>query len=190
MIACWHYLSEDGMSTVIGPATPVVVKPDTILLAVGPSPMVVVISPSAPATIIRPSSAVAVMVATAYAVSVPPSRTATIQPPRRGAWQERGWSHRRDGAKDIYEGEYQVGARRFRGRIEVAGRGRIQAFIHDPPTERRRHPHRGCFQQIGVGTGWYILHWRRAPRNVDEALLYFDQILDESINGIGTWRGR
>ena len=168
------------MPTTIIPTTPIIVRPLRSIPTIRPSaplrvtPTVVLeIKPVRVAlTRIRPTAA----------TSIAPVRTETVRPPERGAWDERGWTRRRDGDKDIYEGVYQVGDRRFRGRIEVGRRRRIQAFVHNPPREIRRHRHHACFQQYGSGTDWFILHWQRSPRNVDEALLYFEQILDESIN--------
>ena len=58
--------------------------------------------------------------------------------------------------------------------------GQISAYIHNPPREIKRHPHHACFQQVGIGTGWFHLHWRRAPKDVDGAILYMERILNES----------
>lgn len=161
-----------GMTTLIGPSRPIVITPSAEMLVVRP----------APAVRIEPTGVTHIIPRPAAALRVEPARSATIRPPRRGAWDERGWTRRNDGTSQVYEGQYQTGGRRFRGRIEVERRGRISAFIHNPPTEIRRHRHHACFQQIGIGTGWFCLHWRRSPHNVDEAILYFEQVLDESLN--------
>ena len=168
------------MPTLIRPSNPIAVGPSGSPLIIRPSTLVQV----RPRTLleIRPSQTTSVTIRPAIATAIMPIRAETIRPPERGAWDERGWTRRRDGNNEVYEGQYQVGDRRFRGRIEVGRRNRIQAYIHEPPREIRRHRHHACFQQHGMGTGWYILHWQRSPRNVDEALLYFEQILDESIN--------
>lgn len=168
------------MATLITPSTPITVRltrPATVIRA---SPVVTI----TPVRVIeiRPSPIAATMVRPAAVTPIMPVRSETVQPPQRGAWDERGWTRRLDGDREVYEGQYQVGGRRFRGRVEVGRRRHIQAYVYDPPREIRRHRHHACFQQFGVGTGWYILHWQRSPRNVDEALLYFEQILDESIN--------
>lgn len=160
------------MTTLITPSTPVVITPSAGVITIRPSAVVRVHQVNV--TRINPSPVAAVRVA--------PVRPATVRPPDRGAWDERGWSRRTEGGRELYEGSYQVGTRRFRGRIEVERRGRISAFIHNPPTEIRRHRHHACFQQVGIGTGWFCLHWRRSPRNVDEAILYFEQVLAESFN--------
>ncbi len=174
---------------------PTLIRP-SISITVGPSGPQVTIRPSGPQVTIRPSTVIQVgpritieirpvttaTVVPTTAIPILPTIAATVQPPERGAWDERGWTRRSDAGSEIYEGQYQVGDRRFRGRIEVGRGNRITAYIHEPPHEIRRHRHHACFQQHGIGTGWFILHWQRSPRNVDEALLYFEQILDESIN--------
>lgn len=168
------------MPTLIRPSIPIAVRRSSQLMAIRPS-AVVQIGPSM-LIAVRPVEVVTVRITPAIGTRIVPTRSETVRPPDRGAWDERGWVRRRDGNKEIYEGHYQVGNRHFRGRIEVGRRGRIQAFVHDPPREIRQHRHHACFQQFGSGTGWYVLHWQQSPRNVDEALLYFEQILDESIN--------
>ncbi len=167
-----RYSLQSAMTVLIGPSKPIVIPPSAEMLVVRPK-AVVRIEPTGVTRIIPRSVAT---------LKVEPARPATIRPPRRGAWDERGWTRRNDGTRQTYEGHYQTGERRFRGRIEVERRDRISAFIHNPPAEIRRHRHHACFQQIGIGTGWFRLHWRRSPRNVDEAILYFEQVLDESLN--------
>jgi len=169
------------MPIVIKRSIPVVVRPvPQLVVKVQPAALITVVPSEA--VIVIPSRVAVVTVRPTAAVIIEPHPAETVRPPDRGAWDERGWTRRHDGDKQIFEGFYQVGGQRFRGRIEIGRRGRVQAFINNPPREIRRHRHHACFQQYGAGTGWYILHWQRSPRNVDEALLYFEQILDESIN--------
>lgn len=169
------------MATLITPAQPMTIRPSVAVIAIRPASPTVLIRPMTVISI-QPMAVTVQTIRPIMPVSVEPARSETVRPPDRGAWDERGWTRRRDGNNEIYEGEYQVGGRRFRGRIEIGRRGRIQAFIHNPPRAIRRHPHHACFQQVGVGTGWYLLHWSNSPRNADEAILYFEQVLDESIN--------
>ncbi len=161
------------MAILITPSTPLVITPS------GP-PITI-----RPGTVLRvgPANSVLIRPAAISAIRVAPSRPTTVRPPNRGAWDERGWSRSADHRREVYEGTYQVGTRRFRGRVEQDVRGRqIVAYIHNPPAEIKRHRHGACFQQNGIGTGWFRLHWRRSPRNVDEAILYMEQVLDESLN--------
>ena len=143
----------------------------------------IVIRPRLEAYVIRPSNVTQIIPSRISTVRVAPAKAATVKPPDRGAWDERGWVRRHERGLEIFEGQYQVGTRRFTGRIEIGRWRSISAFVHNPPKEIRRHRHRACFQQVGIGTGWFRLHWSRSPRNVDEAILYFEQVLDESLNG-------
>ena len=174
------FIKITSMTTLITPSTPITVRPSVPPVTIQPA-SVIHIRPRSVVEI-RPALFTSWTVRPTISTSIAPARAETVRPPERGAWDERGWTRRRDARNEVYEGEYQVGDRRFRGRIEVGRTNRIQAYIHEPPREIRRHRHHACFQQYGIGTGWYVLHWSRAPRNVDEALLYFEQILDESIN--------
>jgi hypothetical protein len=149
--------------------------------------MAIVIGPSeririTPSEMVRVEPSQVIKAVPAKPIRVTPIKVVQVQPPRRGAWDERGWTRRNDGSKELYEGHYQVGTRRFYGRVEKERKGKITAFIHNPPSEIRRHRHHACFQQVGVGTGWFLLHWRRSPRDVDGAILYMEQVLDESFN--------
>src|SRR5258708_5646952 len=130
--------------------------------------------------VVKPRVAIAIKpLAPAVIKPIPMVR---VEPPNRGAWAERGWTSRIDGHSQVYEGDYQVGHWSFRGRMQVDGRGgKITAYIHNPPPEIKRHRHGTCFQQCGIGSGWFILHWRRPARNVDDAILYMERVLDESL---------
>ena len=167
------------MTTLITPSIPITVRPSGHPVTIRPSSVIHIRPRSAVESDRRCSQALPFARRSLHRSARPGGNGSS---PGRGAWDERGWTRRRDARNEVYEGEYQVGDRRFRGRIEVGRTNRIQAYIHEPPREIRRHRHHACFQQYGIGTGWYVLHWSRAPRNVDEALLYFEQILDESIN--------
>lgn len=117
------------------------------------------------------------------ALVIGPSDVVRVEPPRRPAWDERGWRRRVLNGATAYEGEYRV--RRpdgsqlsFPGQIQMSGR--VPAtYIADPPPELRRHRHGPCFQLAKAP--WFRVHWHRAPRNVDDALLYVERVLDEAV---------
>ncbi len=147
--------------------------------------MAILIRPSNPIRItpsevitVRPSQVI--RVEPTETTRIVPVKPMTVTPPRRGAWDENGWAKRMDGSLEIFEGHYRVREQRFWGRVEKERSGQISAYIHNPPIEIKRHPHHACFQQVGIGTGWFHLHWRRAPKDVDGAILYMERILDES----------
>jgi hypothetical protein len=108
-----------------------------------------------------------------------------VAAPPRFAWDEKRWQHHREGESEIVSGKYRVFDRRsrvwraFDGRVEQRG-SRISAYIADPPVEIRRHRHGACLQLVQAP--WFHLHWNRQPKNIDDALLYMERILDESFN--------
>jgi hypothetical protein len=171
--------------------TPVKIMPSGKLTTVNPSTVIkirssipngsaVIIEPR-PTIVIRPSQAFVVTPATVGVTTIAPSRAVTVAVPERGAWDERGWRRNTGGRSETYDGYYVVGERQFRGRVEARNRRReISAFIYDPPREIRHHEHGACFQQ--VGNGWFILHWARPAGNVDDAILYMEKVLDESLH--------
>lgn len=162
---------------------PLAVKPSQEVVTVRPA-TVIQIGPSLrePSVVVRPRLPVTVLPSTVPTSVVRPTIAVCVDPPKRGAWAERGWTVHSEGRSSIYEGDYQIGRRRFPGRIQVEGiSGRITAFIHNPPKEIKRHRKGPCFQQYGIGTGWFVLHWRKPARNVDDAILYMERVLDESL---------
>jgi hypothetical protein len=164
---------------VITPAQPVIVTPANAI-RVNP---IVVISPIRP-TIVAAGAAIIVEPRQVESTRVHPSQAERIQPPPRGAWDERGWTSRTSDGHSVYEGNFQVFERRsgrervFSGRI--VANGRVTAYILNPPPEIKQHRHGPCFQL--TNNGWFKLHWRRPAQNPDEAILYMERILDESLN--------
>ena len=114
--------------------------------------------------------------------NISPLQVPTLRPPNRCAWEEMGWIVRVERGCEVYEGQYRSGPRRFDGRVQIDRNKRIAAFIYNPPHEIKSHPKGPCFQQAGVGTGWFLLHWQRAPSNIDDSILYMQRILDEALN--------
>lgn len=115
---------------------------------------------------------------------VGPNEPIPVTPSVRAAWDDRGWSRHRQGGGFLYEGFYEVRdrqgrVRRFSGQV-WEWRGRLEARIADPPVEIRQHPKGPCFGLIHAP--WFVLHWHRGPTCVDEAILYVERILHESLN--------
>jgi len=168
-------MENEKTITVISPSEPIRIKPTSEIIAIRPIQRQTIV--------IKPASVVVVQPKAVEIITVQPSITVTVTPPERGAWDERGWIKHSNGRHEIYEGYYAVGTQRFRGRIEVRGhRGRnVTAYIDNPPPEIKYHPHGACFQL--VRDDWFILHWARPARNVDDAILYMERVLDESLGG-------
>lgn len=114
-----------------------------------------------------------------------PKPSMTVEAPPRFAWDEKRWRQRNadDGLELV--GCYRVFDRsrgrwrEFGGRLVQTGT-EIAAYIADPPAEMRRHRHGACLQL--VDGNWFRLHWQRSPKNLDDALLYLERMLDESLN--------
>ncbi|MGI8640422.1 MAG: hypothetical protein ACR2MG_10825 [Pyrinomonadaceae bacterium] len=158
--------------TIISPSQPIVVKRAAEIITVRPI--------QRQAVVVKPASVVVIQPKAVDVITVQPLRAVTVTPPERGAWDERGWTRTLRGGRETYEGYYVVGMRRFRGRIEASNRGRgVMAYIYNPPREIKHHPHGACFQL--VSDNWFHLHWSRPARNVDDAILYMERVLDESI---------
>jgi len=144
--------------TIIGPQEVIVVTPSiTSRLVIGPTPV----------EIIRPATHL------------------LISPNPRGVWEEKGWEIERLFGRQIYRGYFQVRDRntrknhRYQGRIENT-KLNFTPFIANPPTGIRTHPKGPCFSRIS--DEWFQVHWHRPPRNVDDAILYIEKVLDEVVN--------
>jgi hypothetical protein len=115
-----------------------------------------------------------------------PKPSLTVEAPPRFAWDEKRWRKRTSGHDVELVGQYRVFDQRrgrwreFRGRVVQQG-GDIGAYINDPPTEMRQHRHGACLQL--VEGRWFRLHFQRAPKNLDDAVLYLERMLSESLNG-------
>lgn len=117
---------------------------------------------------------------------IEPRPSLLVEAPARFAWDEKRWakSTSADGAIEI-RGMYHVYDRHRRQWREFEGflyqRGdQIAAYIADPPQEIKAHRHGPCLQL--VQSPWFRLHWRRQPNSLDEALIYMERMLNESLN--------
>lgn len=114
-----------------------------------------------------------------------PKPSTTVQAPARFAWDEKQWRQSTSGDAIELIGRYRVFDesrkrwREFDGRLVQHGTD-IAAYVADPPQEIRRHRHGACLQL--VNPPWFRLHWQRSPKNLDQALLYLERMLDESLN--------
>jgi hypothetical protein len=161
---------ESGRLKIIGPISSIVIGPSAV----------VQIRPGQPVLVV-PGSALLIQPKRGETTLIQPKQPLSVIPPQRGAWDERGWTKQTAAGQENYEGYFLAGARKFRGRITSSDRGRnISIYIHDPPHEIKEHPRGGCFQL--VSDGWFRLHWSRPARNVDDAILYMEKVLDESLH--------
>lgn len=135
--------------------------------------------------VIGPDDRAALWVNPEQVIRIGPAAEIVVQPPHRGLWDERGWTWEKQNGQRFFQGYYQVyhsrtGERRtWPGRIFVRGRD-VSLYIAGPPQNLNRHPKWPCFHQ--EEGRWFRLNWHRAARNVDDAILYMERILDEVIN--------
>lgn len=163
----------------LGEATrpPLLAGPSAALI-VGPAEVpAVMIGPAGSSPVIGPSSA--------PALTVVPASPLSIEPPQRGAWDDRGWTQSSDNGWLVYDGRYHIPDRRrneqrwFRGRVVVTN-SRAEAYIADPPVEIKKHPKGPCFQLVEAP--WFRVNWHHPAPTVDDAILYVEKVLDEAIN--------
>lgn len=159
-------LADDGGGRSRAPSSPVVARP-VVRVTVGPAaPAPIVVAPPAARPVV---------------VRLPPIVVSEVP---RAAWDAKGWERRTAPRGATYTGAYEVARRggpilRFAGRIEQRGE-RIDAYVADPPESIRRHPKGQCFALIEDGL--FKVHWHRAPRNVDNAILYVERVLAEALS--------
>jgi hypothetical protein len=173
-------MSETNTKITVAPRNPIVIAP---------SEQIRVTPRISNPIMVEPTNAIVISPGKRESIKISPSIAVTVKPPDRGAWDERGWTKRNDSGTETFEGFYQLNHKRrgeilrFRGRIQVSGwNGKsISIYILNPPAEVRSHKHGPCFQLIR--DGWFNLHWSRPAKNVDDAILYMERVLDESING-------
>ncbi len=102
--------------------------------------------------------------------------TLVVRDPRP-YWEERGW--RTDGK--TYEGSYQTRFGNWAGYVSVSPAGRIEVFIHDPPTVLQKHPHWQCFNKREAG--WYFVHPATRITDVSAAILGVEKTIGEAYEG-------
>jgi hypothetical protein len=166
-------------------------------LIVGPSPSVLIAPSAAPTLTVYPSTDLAVVVGPQSPppilvsprrpeIVVAPAPVATIKPPPRGTWEERGWTRHGIRGREAYDGQYEITERtsgqrrRFPGRIEMH-QGIARPFVANLPDGIQRHPKWPCFHQAGK-SGWFEVNWAHPARHGDEAILYVERVLDEVVN--------
>jgi hypothetical protein len=190
-----YLCAKDQSRRATEPASASVGEPKSAALAVGPaqdagaqpkSPGTMVIGPAEPIVVQPPATELLIIGPSRQeALVFGPAKLVIIEPPQRAAWDDRGWAKRAQNGQDTYQGNYHVAdrrsghRRRFRGTI-VVNKGEVLAYIADPPPELRRHPKHACFQLSHAH--WFKVHWQHAARNVDDAILYIERVLDEAIN--------
>lgn len=92
----------------------------------------------------------------------------------RPYWEERRWQ--RNGQE--YSGNFQTRFGSWQGFINVSPGGRVEVFIHNPPTVLQRHPHWQCFQQRD--NGWFFIHPTKSVPDVCAGILGVEKTIIEA----------
>jgi len=100
----------------------------------------------------------------------------TVKPNIQPAWKEKGWREVSPGA---YEGNYLSPFGSLKGRVEFGRLGGFQhMYIWNPPRQIKSHAKAPCFSHEGGRK--YQVHMLRLPASVDSAILYVEQVLNET----------
>ena len=118
---------------------------------------------------------------------ITPVAPITLAPPKRPVWDELGWTMKQEGAQTVYTGQYHTlntttrQPQTFDGRVVVNG-DHIQAWVSNPPPGLNQHAKSSCFARNR--DDWFTVNWATPPTNADDAILYVQRVMDESVNGI------
>jgi len=120
-------------------------------------------------------------------VIAPPIRESFIvNPTRLSYWEECGWIREQKDGENEYKGKFSIldihsGRKKaFSGRLIERG-NIVTLYIYKPPNSLLRdHPKRVCLKH--QNNDCFKLHWGHPARHPDEAILYMERILAESIN--------
>ena len=94
---------------------------------------------------------------------------------------EQGWRLTTERGKPQLEGWYRCKYGSFYGMIQNLASSKPGYFIKDPPRALDSHYHRTCFsERPDIGKGWYSVHFRLLPRDVDSGVLHIEGVLNES----------
>jgi hypothetical protein len=107
-------------------------------------------------------------------------RPATGQPVQRSAEsyiQERGWRLTYGWRGFQRKGYYRSRAGSFQGKIVLTYPPRF--YVRYPPEGLFRHQHRICFTKRP--RGWYAVHWRILPKDLDSGVMALERILHECV---------
>ncbi|MBI4287612.1 MAG: hypothetical protein HY671_04175 [Chloroflexi bacterium] len=110
-----------------------------------------------------------------------------IEPASLPIWQEKGWDRVQLDGGWLYRGRYYIHDRAqqkwrwWPGLIRVHNRT-VESLIENPPPEVRLHPKGPCFMLFR--DDWFRVNWCKHPRNAEEAILYIERVLSESVNAI------
>jgi hypothetical protein len=91
---------------------------------------------------------------------------------------QRGWRRAFLLSGSEWQGYYRTRFGSFKGRVAASNPPRF--YIFKPPENLKRHSHWSCFTDQG-GNGWYSVHFRRMPTDLDSGVMEIERIIGESM---------
>jgi hypothetical protein len=92
--------------------------------------------------------------------------------------RQQGWSLSALSIDSEWHGYYRTRYGSFKGRV-IASSSNPRFYIYKPPEKLRRHKHWCCFTD--QTNGWYSVHFRRMPKDLDSGVMEIERIIGESM---------
>lgn len=102
---------------------------------------------------------------------------ATVQRSSTTYLKEQGWKLINGWPDAQWVGYYRTRFGSFKGKVESLSSPCF--YIHNPPEALRRHSHWACFSDRG--SGWYRVHFRKMPKELDSGLMCILRMLTEAL---------
>jgi len=90
-------------------------------------------------------------------------------------WRERGW---REEGGGVYRGYFPTPEGDKHGCVIRSPAGRVEVFIHEPPTALAWHRHWPCFR--AQGNGWFFVHPVTEVPDVSAGILAVEKTITEA----------
>ncbi len=74
---------------------------------------------------------------------------------------------------------FRGGSKKIQGRLVLQG-DYVAVFVKNPP-RRGVYEHQHCLQY--VGSGWFRLHFERAPKDFESAVVFTERFLERCMEG-------
>jgi hypothetical protein len=108
---------------------------------------------------------------------LPLRRGITIRRSPKTYLNQQGWRRAFLHSGSEWHGYYRTRFGSFKGRVAASNPSRF--YIYKPPENIKRHSHWACFSD--QGGGWYSVHFRKMPRDIDSGVMAIERIIGESI---------
>ena len=88
---------------------------------------------------------------------------------------EKGWRKSKSYPGYEWQGYYRARYGSFKGR--VLANASPSFYVYRPPEALKLNSHSACFSS--QGNGWYNVHFKRVPKDVDSGVMAIERILTE-----------